>query len=195
MFVFMTLLICGVIFHSSSLKANTGIFATEKKSIYHKINQNILFFPKLDNSIILIGGDSIHTGKNPMIKKKDPYKAFVYALVPGIVVHGIGHFYAKENTTGWILVGTEVLSLGILTYAAGVGLGETIGGKSDTINDDVAAILDFTLFAGTWLYDLIDSPLAVQGYNRKILEKHDISFKFGIEKRYHYVGFRSYLTF
>ncbi|MFH1336898.1 MAG: hypothetical protein ABII96_10315 [Candidatus Zixiibacteriota bacterium] len=170
MFVFVTLLLYSGIFYSSSLKANTCIFATEKKSICQQPNQYLLFFPKLDKSIILTGGDSIHIGKNPIIKKKDPYKVFVYALVPGIVVHGIGHFYAKETTTGWILVGGEVLSLGILTYAAGVGLGETIGGQPDTINDDVAAMLGFTLFAGTWLYDLIDSPLAVQRYNRKILE-------------------------
>ncbi len=42
---------------------------------------------------------------------KDPNKAFLQALFPGVLIHGYGHFYADDQLTGDVLLTGEVVSL------------------------------------------------------------------------------------
>ncbi|MGB8657488.1 MAG: hypothetical protein WCE90_06845 [Candidatus Zixiibacteriota bacterium] len=126
--------------------------------------------------------DSIPGERTRPIKLKDPNMAIFYAIVPGTVVHGAGHFYAGRKATGWILFGGEVLSLGIFTYAVGSGFAEAMGGSNSNIDDDIAAILGGTLFLGTWIYDLFDAPLAVERHNRELLEKQKVGLKFDFDQ-------------
>src|SRR5258708_32572024 len=55
---------------------------------------------------------------------KDPNKAFLLALFPGLLIHGYGHFYADDNLMGSVLLTGEVVSV------VSVGLGALV--KSDT---------------------------------------------------------------
>jgi hypothetical protein len=115
------------------------------------------------------------------LKLKDPNMALFYAVVPGFVVHGAGHFYAEAKTTGWILIGGEVISLGLLTYAIGVGIGESTNGSSSNGDAEIAGIIGGTLFVSTWICDMIGAPLAVQRYNEGPHRNKSVDLKFDFD--------------
>jgi hypothetical protein len=117
--------------------------------------------------------DTARTKTPDSLKLKNPNVAFFYAFVPGFFVHGAGHFYAGEKKTGWILVAGEVVSLGVLTFSALVGLGESMDGSPTTIDIDALALAGTIIFIGTWVYDLIGAPLAVKTKNQMLLEKQN----------------------
>jgi hypothetical protein len=115
--------------------------------------------------------DTIHTKRSRIIKLKDPNKALLYAIVPGCIVHGTGHFYAGEKTTGWILVAGEALSLSLFTYSVGVGIGESTNGSTSNGEAEIIGIFAGTLFLGSWIYDLIGAPKAVQRNKKQLNQK------------------------
>jgi hypothetical protein len=121
--------------------------------------------------------DTIHTKRSRIIKPKDPNKALLYAIIPGFIVHGAGHFYAGEKTTGWILVAGEALSLSLLTYSIGVGIGESTNGSTSNGEAEIIGIFAGTLFLGSWVYDLIGAPKAVQR-NRKLFDQKTQEWNF-----------------
>jgi len=125
--------------------------------------------------------DSIRVHTLDSLKLKDPNKAFLYAVVPGIVVHGAGHFYAGETTTGCVLVAGEVVSLSLAAYAIGVGIGESTNGSTSNSNAEIVGIFAGTLFITTWLYDIVGAPVAVQKYNEELLRKKTVSLKFDFD--------------
>jgi hypothetical protein len=134
-------------------------------------------------------GDSVRLGSADSIKLKDPKMAVFYAIIPGLVVHGAGHFYAGEKTTGWILVAGETLSLAMLTYCIGVGIGQSTDGATSNGSSELVGIVGATLFMGTWIYDIIGAPLSVIKENREP-SKHK-NLKVGVLGRdgnSHYVG-------
>jgi len=55
--------------------------------------------------------DSISVEKDYSVKLKDPNMALLYAFIPGIVVHGAGHFYADKPAAGLVLLGVEGIGL------------------------------------------------------------------------------------
>ena len=112
---------------------------------------------------------------------KDPQVALLYAAGPGFFVHGAGHFYAGERTAGWILVGGEILSLCVMTYAVGLGLGESTNGSPSSPSADEVTIFGGLLFVGTWVYDIIGAPLAVQRQNRESLQGRHLELKLRME--------------
>lgn len=118
---------------------------------------------------------------------KDPQVALLYAAVPGFFLHGAGHFYAGKKTAGWVLVGGEILSLSIMTCAVGLGLGESTNGSTSSTSADEVAILGGILFVGTWAYDIIGAPLAVQRQNRELLRGKDARHRFGLDHTSHSV--------
>lgn len=126
--------------------------------------------------------DSIEAGSVDSIKLKEPSMALFYAVIPGIIIHGSGHFYAGETTTGWILVGGEVLSLCLLTYAVGVGIGESTNGSTSNGGAEIVSIFAGGLFVGSWIYDVIKSPLIVEKENR-LLEKSRTNLNMQMDNR------------
>ncbi len=114
--------------------------------------------------------DSIRVNGAVSTELKDPEVALLYAAVPGFFVHGAGHFYAGEKTTGWVLVGGEILSLCIMTYAVGIGLSESTNGSISSRDADVIGIFGGALFVGTWVYDIMGAPLAVHKENQRLLQ-------------------------
>ena len=101
--------------------------------------------------------DSIRVAEADSTELKNPAVALLYAAGPGFFVHGAGHFYAGEKTAGWVLVGGEILSLCVMTYAIGVGLGESTNGSTSSDNADIVAI-----FAGAlWEHRTSNSASAL----------------------------------
>ena len=115
--------------------------------------------------------------------------AIFYAVFPGFLVHGAGHFYAGENKIGWRLVAGEAVSLVMMTYAVGVGFAEAMGGSDRGNDDDLIGIAGAILFISTWVYDLAGSPVAVQKRNRKILEKKGKGVELNLNQRDNFLGF------
>jgi hypothetical protein len=129
--------------------------------------------------------DSIIVGREVSRKLKDPGKALLYALVPGLVVHGAGHFYAGEKTAGWVLAGGEILGLCLIGYAAGVDAGESRSGITSNGNRETIGVFGGGLFVGTWIYDVIGAPLAVRRENRKFLGEEKVRLRFDLDHTSH----------
>ncbi|HAK97620.1 MAG TPA: hypothetical protein DCM87_22170 [Planctomycetes bacterium] len=90
------------------------------------------------------------------------------AIFPGIIWHGLGHRYAGDTAKAEEIEQMEALSL----LAAGVGTGLVFAGRS---NDNLMSlqVSGYTVggigalgFVGTWLYDIIYTPAAIDRYNR-----------------------------
>jgi hypothetical protein len=131
--------------------------------------------------------DSITVSREVYGRRKDPGKALLYALLPGLVVHGAGHFYAGDKTAGWALVGGEVLGLCLIAYAAGAR--SDYKPLSSDLDDEAETIGYFGagLFVGTWIYDVIGAPLAVQRENREFLGGENIGLRFDLDHTSHSV--------
>jgi hypothetical protein len=108
------------------------------------------------------------------LKLKDPKMALFYAIIPGIIVHGAGHFYADKPVTGLILIGVE-----------GAGLMFMMSGVVSQFNENrvsesggIDGVVGITLFLGSWFYDLIGAPIAVNKENEDLLQQKKTSLQF-----------------
>jgi TM2 domain-containing membrane protein YozV len=98
---------------------------------------------------------------------KSKATATILAIVPGFFIHGIGHFYSGDMTTGLILLSAEIISVGGMFL---IGLKDAFGErwpKEDKNYNFYYAIGAFTFFV-SWMYDILHSPMAVEKYNLKI---------------------------
>lgn len=101
------------------------------------------------------------------LRLKNPNTALLIAILPGSIVHGAGHFYARRPVTGAALLGIEMVSLVFFVRAIGQGLSDT--GSPEQERQD--SFIGTTLFFGSWLYDIIVAPLTIAKENEKILGK------------------------
>ncbi len=101
------------------------------------------------------------------LRLKNPNTAIVIAILPGSIVHGAGHFYARRPVTGAALLGIEMVSLVFFVRAIGHGLSDT--GSPEQERRD--SFIGTTLFIGSWFYDIIVAPLTIAKENEKILGK------------------------
>jgi len=115
--------------------------------------------------------DSVSKGyvRPDTLRLKNPNTALLIAILPGSIVHGAGHFYARRPVTGAALLGIEMVSLVFFVRAIGQGLSDT-GSREQERQD---SFIGTTLFFGSWLYDIIVAPLTIAKENEKILEKRD----------------------
>ena len=131
--------------------------------------------------------DSIIVNREVSRKLKDPGKALLYALVPGLVVHGAGHFYAGKTKTGAVLLGSELVGGTIFSIGVvGKGMSQLEGGEPWKYGD-VFMAFGGVLFVGSWIYDVIGAPLAVQRENQKLLEGGNLRLKFDLDHTTHSV--------
>ncbi|MDH4222977.1 MAG: hypothetical protein OEV55_05485 [candidate division Zixibacteria bacterium] len=105
------------------------------------------------------------------LKLKDPREALFYAILPGFIVHGAGHFYAGKPKTGAFLVVGEVIGAGLIFLAGLASMPDNNTSSSGGV--DAIAFIGVSLFAVTWLYDIVESPFVVKRNNQRILGKND----------------------
>ena len=87
----------------------------------------------------------------------DPdWSAIGASLVPGVLVHGAGHWVRGERDTAWQLLGFELLGAGLI--AGGIG-GLVLTGASDDYNPPLywMAMSGAALFGGSWFADIFGS--------------------------------------
>lgn len=101
--------------------------------------------------------------------------AAFYSVIPGVLVHGSGHFYAGDARMGARLLGAE--AAGGLLISGSVVL--TMAGAQTAAG--FAVLSGAILFVGSWAYDVIGAPLAVQKYNSALLGKKPVGLQLHIK--------------
>ena len=153
-----------------------------KKSLTHRTDR-ALSSPQPVYSTFLLAQRTEESVKSEAVdstRLKDPKMAVFYAIMPGVLVHGAGHFYAGKYTTGVILVGSEVVGGSLLFIGGLSGLEKT----SATMTGGLLMLAGGLLFAGSWAYDLIAAPAAVKKENEKLLEKKSVALEFQLDHEY-----------
>jgi hypothetical protein len=149
--------------YASPGDAQTYVSRSRLENLQPEKSQGFSFTQLMQDS----SPDSVRTQGTNTAKTKEPYKAFLYALVPGAVVHGAGHFYARKVGTGFILLGCE------LTGAALVYLGTVTGVESGepSPGGTVAVATGAALFLGSWACDAVFAPLSIKRQNEELLRE------------------------
>jgi TM2 domain-containing membrane protein YozV len=134
-------------------------------------NSVFLFFEQRNDSNKVSSSDSR--------KLKSPWMAFGIALVPGAIIHGAGHFYAGKIGTGFVLLGSELVGTGLIAVGLVGGI-ETITGKprEGWVIELEAGLV---LFVGSWIYDIIGSPIVVMKSNKDLLQRKPSGLKIQIK--------------
>ncbi len=93
------------------------------------------------------------------------------AIFPGVIAHGVGHYYAGDRKTAKKL--SRIGQFGYLLTAAGGGLGYLgyLADDEDAVPDGYAYTLytsgglvggaGLAYFFTAWIYDMVDTPRAV----------------------------------
>ncbi len=104
---------------------------------------------------------------------KDPSKALLLSLFPGVLIHGYGHLYAKDRLAGTALIAGEVISLAAIGLGAAARedaehfTGGIFGGNEATVMRTGRRMIIYGAmgFGVTWFVDLLHSPTAAKEYN------------------------------
>jgi hypothetical protein len=120
--------------------------------------------------------DSIRAKQVDSIKLKDPKMAVFYAFIPGIVVHGSGHFYARKTKTGFLLLGAEVVGVSLVGWSA---FATAMGGYDPGV--ELLGFGGLMLFVGSWVYDVVGSPIAVVKTNKNLFQGNHSGLKLQIK--------------
>lgn len=113
---------------------------------------------------------------------KDPMLATVFAILPGVVFHGFGNFYAGDYEFGTRLLVSELLGAGIALWGHNVIHNSSdwtpyFGDSSQQAGYWIKAI-GVTLICASWIGDVSTASEAAQSYNKD----HQIQFQ--LESRY-----------
>jgi hypothetical protein len=114
-----------------------------------------------------------------VLEPKDPILATVLALGPGILGHGWGHFYSEDYRMGFLLFGTEIISIGAMTMGIFQNTSPdaftTYGGNMDESRRAGALTfgVGFALFIGSYLVDVLTAGRSCEQFNTE----HGLEFK------------------
>lgn len=120
-----------------------------------------------------LGGSSpSNTKRNPSVKTdpntfnvastisyKNRKKGILLASLPGLLVPGIGHWYAKDYITGGLLTGFRV-----------GGIAVAVPGLIQ--ESPVMIIAGSAIYVFTYIVDVADAPFAVDRYNARLEQIH-----------------------
>jgi TM2 domain-containing membrane protein YozV len=165
--------------YSSTSKSQTYVsrgssltqLSSPKSSLLQSEHLNLLFAQQTNDSVKVANFESR--------KLKNPWVAFGIALVPGSIIHGAGHFYAGRIGTGFVLLGSELVGTGLIVVGLVGGI-ETITGepREGWVIELEAGLV---LFVGSWIYDIIGSPLVVMKSNKDLLQRKHGGLKIRIK--------------
>ncbi len=111
-----------------------------------------------------------YTGFAPEEQPRSVIIGELLAIFPGLLWHGLGHRYAGDHKKAEEIELMEAYSL----LALGAGTGMVFAGRSD---DDLRFVeysgytvggMGGLLFLGSWLYDVIYTPEAIDRYNASL---------------------------
>jgi hypothetical protein len=140
----------------------------------------IIFFSCVLNVSITaqesVNNVSIHedsTGSN--------FKGFAYSILPGVLIHGAGHYMSGDEETGWDLFKLEGISFATLLTSV-VAL--SLGGNADEASGILVplSMLSGGTFFVTWLFDIfgttglsnnliVRNPYQVSNFNLSLIKQ------------------------
>ena len=137
-----------------------------------------------NNNMILTSDTIVNNGNNnkKSIHQKSLNRAITLALVPGFLVHGMGHFYVGRKNTGVLLFFTSVLGICLYVvdfdnsdeyYEAGVindKFVENTWGEKHKYHDIIYPASRI-LFFGSWAYDIFVAPIMCSRHNKRLREQ------------------------
>lgn len=149
---------------------------------------DFLFAQQMEDSSRSQGTDPTFAEQTKSAEVKSPYRAILYAAVPGFFLHGSGHIYAGKKKTARVLLATEMVGFVLMFMAMGdpgYDLDDTTS-NGDRENDDgtrdwLAGTGAF-LFLGSWIYDMVGAPLAVKRQNERILRERKAALEFDFDR-------------
>jgi TM2 domain-containing membrane protein YozV len=107
----------------------------------------------------------------------NPVSAGVVAVFPGILIHGLGHFYLKDYNTGLILLGFETIGviLGISAFGSCNEWDFYHGGGGANKEGYIcgAEVAAGIFFYGSWLYDVIGAPIKASNMRKEYEKKKE----------------------
>ena len=91
-------------------------------------------------------------------------KAFWNAVFPGFIIHGSGHFYAKNQNMGMSLMSAEIVSLAIMAVSVNEVLAPVAPDESNSVSTAVF-FTGLTMFTVSWVWDMIFAGPTAAQYN------------------------------
>jgi hypothetical protein len=176
--LFLVLALALILINSTEVFANSSKFGFLADNPQNQKSLRVFYA----QSQISVDTTSSKYLQNKNLRLKDPAMALFYSVIPGLVVHGSGHFYAGKRKTGFLLLGIELLSFAILVDAAMLDWAESETGAKQWIDPGVPYVIGTVLFWGSWLYDLFRSPVEVKKRNEELLRSGNIDIEFEIKE-------------
>jgi len=99
------------------------------------------------------------------VAEKTRGKALLFALLPGSIIHGAGHFYAGSHDTGNLLFIFEIFG-GVLLASGYKDVSSHEVSQSSGIHPGIVA--GYVIFMTTWVYDIINAPDEAEKYNKQM---------------------------
>lgn len=130
----------------------------EVKSIRHTTTQENW----IENNYITADETEVKTVAAPLSASLAMQKA----LFPGVAMRGAGHFYAKDTNMGMSLLSAEIVSLIMMGLSVSEMLQPQEGSQATVVSQAVF-FSGLAIFGGSWLYDIIFSPAAVERLNKE----------------------------
>lgn len=129
----------------------------------------------------LNGAQSQNIGEDEA-EAKDPLLATVFSVLPGIVFHGFGNFYAGDYDNGTRMLTMEILGGGLAIWAHNIIHNQSnwsvyFGDQTPSAGYWIKAG-GVGLVAISWVWDVATAGEAAQSYNKD----HQINFQ--LEGRY-----------
>lgn len=178
--------------------------------IQNSANETVLFYK---SKVIInsnVSKDSVikrtEVKKNRPCGLKDPFVAAMLAIFPGVIVRGMGHFYAKKYITGGLLIMVAFFGLyfnKIDYYDASDFIYKQIQNDPPRYVAEISKhkhheFLYYSsriLIFGSWAYDIIGAPIVCIRHNKRIKQKLSLNPYFGKNQLGNQVGIQLRYSF
>jgi hypothetical protein len=137
------------------LTLGTGIAESAQFEQAFQLPANIFAVQAADS----INADSLwKLQRSTLTEEKSAGVALALAIMPGVLIHGLGHAYLGDRKTFGRLFMPELICIPVVVM--------TEHAKSGHETSPVS-VLAGVVFAGTWLYDVIGAPIKAHKLNAK----------------------------
>ena len=126
---------------------------------------------EIDYSDTTISGYESESLNNKNLK--DPALAFGYSVMPGILLHGSGNFYAGNRKIGTVFLVSGLWCLaGYIVNNMGPWYDEPGYSPPQSDNSHSRAQMCLLFYFVIWGADMITAPVSCRRYNKKITENN-----------------------
>ncbi len=107
--------------------------------------------------------------------RKSVVVGIAVSIVPGVIYHGFGNMYAESRGVSLGLLGAEVAGIALALVGVMISVDDdhvvTLGGNHGDNHSWIGVPMFYAgvvLFVGSWVADMVTTPIAVSRYNARI---------------------------